>query len=406
LYLTINEDISSAKGGVSNKLLNKVRAIGTQVSGCTLLNARISLDHDEVKELSSNSELNDIQIGVQNANKGSLNTINTDKTFYKKLTDYIVAKNYKQDRIIMRYPLASPGLLHLAKNFSGKIVFEHNTKEGEEVKLSISRKNYAPFSLRPSKFFFWLNEKKIPLHFENHLAPKILGYAHSGACVTSEIAAYEKKRALGYRTFVSSNFYNISETTLIKRSYDPAKEPLCIGMIVTTTAAWYGLERLLRSFSKVQKNFRLVLAGIEPDNAELKSLLSKYNITENFFVPGKLPKARLHEFYSQVHICLGSLALFKIGLNYASTLKVKESVSCGIPVAPGYFEEDFHSNEEFKPFYFQIPNDDSDINFSGLQKFAQQFYSGGSNQQKLRDLAMKYLDVNVKVKQLVKNISE
>jgi hypothetical protein len=406
LYLTINEDISSAKGGVSNKLINKVRALRAQVQACHLLNARFTLEHDEIKELDNNHELNNIQIGVRNANKGYLNTINTDKIFYKKLTEYIIAKNYKQDRIIMRYPLASPGLLELAKAFDGTIVFEHNTKEAEEVKLSIGRKNYARFSLRPSKFFFWLSEKKLPLYFENNLAPKVFRYAHSGACVTSEIAAYEKKRCSDYRTFVSSNFYNVNETALIKRSYDPGKEPLCVGMIVTTTAAWYGLERLIRSFSKVQKDFRLLLAGIDPDNSELKSLLSRYKITENFSALGKLPKERLNEFYSQVHVCLGSLALFKIGMNYASTLKVKESVSCGMPVAPGYFEEDFYNNPEFKPFYFQIPNDNSDIDFVSLQEFTQQFYSDESKQQKLRDLAMKYLDVNVKVKQLVKNISE
>jgi hypothetical protein len=406
LYLTINEDISSTKGGVSNKLMNKVRAVQVQGSACNLLNARITLEHNEVIELDGHDGFNDIQIGVSTANKGYLNTVNTDTAFYKKLTEYIIGKNYGQDRIIMRYPLASPGLLHLSKTFSGKIVFEHNTKETEEIKLNISKKKYAYFSLRPSKFFFWLNEKKLPLHFENHFAPKIFGHAHSGACVTSEIATYEKKRCAEYKTFISSNFYNVSETALVKRSYDAEKEKLCLGMIVTTTAAWYGLERLMRSFSKVQKNYRLLLAGIEPGNPELKSLLSKYKITDNFYSLGKLPKERLHEFYSQVHVCLGSLGLYKIGLNYASTLKVKESVSCGIPVAPGYFEEDFYSNPEFRPFYFQIPNDASDIDFSGLQKFALQFYSDGSNQQKLRDLAMKHLDVSIKVKQLIQNISE
>src|SRR5690606_37863723 len=115
-----------------------------------------------------------------------------------------IKHNLHFDRIIFRYPNASEGLRNFSKAFYKKIVFEHNTKELEELRLQISAKNYVKFSLRPSQFFYWYQEKRYPLYAEKCISKKIMKNAFAGACVTTEIASYEKARFAGYRTFVSS----------------------------------------------------------------------------------------------------------------------------------------------------------------------------------------------------------
>ena len=369
-----------------------------------LLNATVSYEHNEVKLLKKNNYFVSIEIGVKEVNNGYLNKIKTDKLFYKKLTQYITVNAIKFSRIIFRYPFASLGLKQFAKNFQDKIVFEHNTKEIEELTINIRNKKYAFFGLRPSLFFFWLQEKKYPLFCEKYISKQIFNYAHSGACVTSEIAAYEHKRNRNYKTFVSSNFYNVSETILSTSFYDEKADVLTIGMIVTTSASWYGLDRLFGSFALVQNNYKLVVAGIEKSNEYVERLLAKNGIQKNIEFLGKINKDELNAFYNSIHVCFGSLGLHRLNLNFASTLKVKESVSFGVPVVIAYNEEDFFKNDDFFEFYLQLENSDQLIDFELIRAFAAKFYSNPENKVILRNLAFKYMDVQVKMKSLIDNV--
>lgn len=404
LYLTINETLSE-HGGVSNKLFNKVTALREEVKICNYLNAKILIDKDGLTEKNIKAGFKEIQIGVKKANKGYLNKVNSDILFYETLSSFLIDQDYKFDKIICRYPLASFGLLKFSKKFKNKIVFEHNAFELAEVRLHLQNKKSIKFSLRPSLFFYWLQEIELPVFAEKRLSKRIYLNAHSGACVTSAIAEYEKKICPSYKTFVSSNFYQVSLVNYrsVKWNYD--NELLSLGFIVTNFAPWYGVERLLRSFSKVQLKYKLYLAGIDPDDAYLKKLLKNNNITSNFYCAGKLDQQELATFYHDIHLTFGSLAIYKSDSTFASTLKVKESIAYGRPVVLAYFEEDFYNNEEFKPYYLQFPNDDSDLDFEKIEDFAKTFYSDMGNQKKLHDLALKYMDASVKMKTLVENIS-
>lgn len=403
LYLTINENITSQDEGVSKKLISKIKAIRKLCSNCILLNASLNLSHDEFKLIEKNEDFVNIEIGVKNANRGYLNKIKSDHLFYQKLGNYIIDNNILSDRIIFRYPFATGGLKLFAKRFYKKIVFEHNTKEIEELKLNISNKHFAKFSLIPSCFFYWYQEKIYPLFAERYLAPKIMNYAYAGSCVTTEIAEYEKKRNPGYKTFVSSNFYNFSNVPIATSVYN-GTEMLSLGMIVSTTASWYGLDRLLKSYAPYQKKHKLIVAGINESDEKVKKLIIDNKISENICFLGKINKNELESFYNSVHVCFGSLGLYNLNLNYASTLKVKESLAFGVPVVVGYKEEDFMTHKEFSPYYFQLPNDDSNIDFDSIQQFVFKFYSDKENKIKLRQLALKYMDVDVKMNALVENI--
>jgi glycosyltransferase involved in cell wall biosynthesis len=404
LYLTVNENITSEKEGVAKKLLAKVAAIQSISSSCRLLNAIINYGHNDTVTLTSTGTFINIEIGVKQANEGLLKKIKSDVLFYEKLAAYIEQNQISFDRIIFRYPFVTKGLKHFCERFDKKVVFEHNSKEIEEQRLVVNNKQYGKFGIFPSQFFYWYQEKVYPLYAEKYLFKATTDHAFAGSCVTREIAGYEKKRNPAYRTFVSSNFYDVSAASISSSHYEE-DIPLALGMIITTTAPWYGLERLLRSFSKVQEDYRLIVAGIAADNDYVQKLLQKYRIIRHVRFLGKLSKEELPAFYNSVHVCFGSLGLHTIHLNYASTLKVKESVSFGIPVILGYYEEDFVGNPEFEPYFLQLTNDDSVIDFSVITQFAKRFYSDPQNKQRLRQLAFKYLDVRVKMDLLVQHIA-
>lgn len=403
LYLTINETIT-AHGGVSNKLFSKVEALSIEVKSCVFLNAKMSFENDSASEKSLKQGFSEVVIGVKEANTGYLNKIKSDILFYKKLAVYLERNQISFDRIIFRYPFASKGLKNFCEHFDRKIVFEHNSKEIEEQRLAISNKRYVRFGIFPSRFFYWYQEKIYPVYAEKYLFKGITRHAYAGSCVTREIADYERRRNRAYKTFVSSNFYDVSTASLSQSHYEEGTM-LTLGMIVTTTAAWYGLERLLRSMSPVQEQYKLVIAGIAPEEPFIQKLLEEHGIKKNIIFLGKIAKDELPAFYNSVHICFGSLGLHTINLNYASTLKVKESVSFGIPVILGYREEDFAGNAEFGPYYLQLANDDSVIDFSIITQFVKTFYSDPQNKQRLRQLAFKYLDVHVKMDLLVQHIA-
>ena len=403
LYITINENISSIYEGVSKKLLTKINALQKICSSCILLNGKISIEHNDVKIVEKNNRFVTVEIGVKEGNVGYLNKIKSDKLFYRKLADYIENNQFVTDRIIFRYPYATAGLKQFAKRFNKKIVFEHNSKEIKEQKLNIAKKKYAKFSFLPSQFFYWFQERKYPLYAEKYLSCSILKNAFAGSCVTTEIANYERRRNRGYKTFVSSNFYDFSNVQLSTFVYQK-NEILSFGMIVSTTATWYGLDRLIRSFAPFQKKYKLVIAGIEQSNELVKKLIEENNITENIYFLGKIKTHQLTSFYNTVHVCFGSLGLYNLDLNYASTLKVKESLAFGVPVVIGYNEEDFIANKDFAPYYLQLPNCNSLFDFDAIKTFAVKFYADPENKRKLRDLALKYMDVNVKMKALLENI--
>lgn len=401
IYLTINETLSQTSG-VTNKLSAKIAALQKYTDGCRFMNAVMSVDHDEVKQTVVGDLGVAVEIGVKMANRGYLNQISMDHLFYQRLAVFI--RSFSEfDRIVMRYPLASSGLRDFTRHFESRVVFEHNTFEIEELRLTI-KKRTVPFSLRPSLFFYWFQEMKWPLLAEQFISKEIFSNAHSGACVTTEIASYERRRCRKYRTFVSSNFYAVSDVVPQHLEWREG-ELLNLGFIVTDFSPWYGIDRLLRSFSKVQAGYRLYLAGIDASDGRLNALLKQYDIRMNFFCLGKLNRSELAQYYGSVHVAFGSLALYKANLSMASTLKVKESIAYGRPVVVAYTEQDFYGNSAFDGLYLQLPNDATPIDFEKISDFARRFYADPGNQKRLHELALQTIDVDVKMKKFVSAVA-
>ncbi len=99
-------------------------------------------------------------------------------------------------------------------------------------------------------------------------------------------------------------------------------------------------------------------------------------------------------------IGFGSLELYKINLNEASTLKVRQYANNGLPFIIGYHDSDISEIDEFKGLFMQVPNDNSDLPITEIYNWAANVNTP-ENKQTLRNLSKKHLSWTSKMKTLI-----
>lgn len=396
IYLVIDEYHESNMTGVSQKISAKVNSFKSLKQDAILISLKRNYANDFNSEVKLKNDIIQYNIGLKNCIRGRLNKISVDKYVFKEVANFI--KSFEFDYIIFRYPGASLGLCNFLKEFKGKVYFEHNTIEIEELKLDVKRKSNINFNIRPSLFLYWFEEKKLDILSEKYVAPYILKNAGGGICITSEIACHEKSKFKKYKTIITGNGFDFNSIEIAPKGFD-RNGKLIIGYVVSSNLPWFGIERIIESLNQTKSNFdfEIRVAGINEEKAITHPKV-KYL--------GYLAKQDLSNFYSQVHVTFGPLALYKKGLEYASALKIKESIAYGIPFVIGYKEEGISNNDLFKDYFLEVSNNNELIDFDRIVLFVEQFYKNQSNQTSLRELGKKHFDTEVISKLILEGINQ
>lgn len=139
----------------------------------------------------------------------------------------------------------------------------------------------------------------------------------------------------------------------------------------------HGYERILEGMNLYYSNggtrkVKLFLAGDGPETDMYKNLVNKYNLADKVVFCGKLQGEELNEAYNNADIGLGSFGFYKIGLDSASSLKTKEYLAKGLPVAAGCVEE--FIKDEGKKYYIDFPNDSTPVDINRLVEFYDSLY--------------------------------
>ncbi|MBI6013286.1 glycosyltransferase, partial [Clostridium perfringens] len=122
---------------------------------------------------------------------------------------------------------------------------------------------------------------------------------------------------------------------------------------VASMRKWHGYDRLIQAIgeyyktsnSKLDINFHIVGSG--PEISKYKQISSKYNIDKNIIFYGELGGHKLDKLFDKCDIAIGSLGLYRIGLERVSTIKSKEYCARGIPFIYAYVEPKISEKEEF-----------------------------------------------------------
>lgn len=142
-------------------------------------------------------------------------------------------------------------------------------------------------------------------------------------------------------------------------------------LAVATMNKWHGYERVIEGMADYYANngteniiFRLIGEGMESD--KYRQLVERYKLQEHVEFLGRLEGEELNRQYDDVDIAIGTLAMYKINITYASPIKLGEYCARGIPFVYGYEDCGFSGKEEFA---LKLANDSSPVDMKELVGF-------------------------------------
>lgn len=143
-------------------------------------------------------------------------------------------------------------------------------------------------------------------------------------------------------------------------------------LAVASMCEWHGYERIIKGLSewkdKKAEKYVLDLVGDEGDGSlsRWKTLTHELGIEKRVIFHGRMTGDALTEMYNTATVGLSSLAMYKVGFQYGSVLKLREYMARGLPFV--YAHDDPHMSEDL-PWCLKIPNDGSTINMERIDEF-------------------------------------
>lgn len=302
---------------------------------------------------------------------------------YDLIEKSIDLKRY--DYIILRYPLAdASGIDFMARH---QVISEHHTLELQHSKSFLNSK-ISPI-LRIAKH--------IRLNQEKKYGQKILENTRGIVGVTDEIRDFELGRS-GCRRIPA---ISISNGILVDRINHTGFQPfngkkLNLAMLVGSFYPWHGLDRIISGVENYQGNVdvRLHFIGrITRDDIRYPGL--------------DFSKVEFHGFHTgssldllmrKMNFAIGPLALHRVGLTEACTLKIREYTARGIPFVLAYKDIDLYQVDEDNRFYMECENSDMPVEMDAIIEFAARMSRKSRPVSELmRNYANKYMDWSAKM---------
>lgn len=323
------------------------------------------------------------------------------KTHYTDLLkEFLESRSF--GLVFMRYPGGSRALLRFLDQEKPRLLFEHNSKEIEEKRFYLKS-----FKLKDYLYQLSRGQKNLLQHWrylyeEWKWGPVCLARAKGGIAVTHEIAAYEENRCKSYKVAVIPN--GIDFTGIQARTAPLFDESTGLTLLFSSGSAnaWHGLDRFLTGLSNYKGKTPVTLYIVGLYLYHYQPLIDQLNHRENLEVicTGLVNKEEMSIYMAKAHIGIGSLGLHRIPLKEASTLKVREYCSVGLPFIISHEDVDLELHPEFKPFYQTFAANDSPIDLSLVLDFAHELYQIEQFELELRKLAEMHLSTDAKMKTL------
>lgn len=236
----------------------------------------------------------------------------------------------------------------------------------------------------------------------------ISGLSAPDKCVFMEIPTIPYDKELSVKMLASDNYYKsflkgkvkafFSPTKpkgmkeylgtpifRIRNGIDPTEIPLnnpnikdnCLRLIgVGWISKWHGFDRIIKSIASQKylsdgTKVELNIVGTGRAHAELVELCDELGLHEHVFFHGSAEGKLLDDIYGNCHLAVGSLALFRLGLNYAETLKNREYLIRGMPILIAHDDAICGGNYQG---VLSVENDDSEIMLEPILQKATEFY--------------------------------
>lgn len=396
LYIYFGGNFSWTSSGVQKKVISKVSAINELGHPCDC----ISFSSNIEEEIQMGSYIRVLPIAKSKTRK-FFNILREQHDYYVSLIAWLKNNIQNYDVLIMRYPLASKGLYQLVNTYSKKIVFEHNTKELEELLITQkeNRKKIA-FACKPGFFFYYLEIGLFPYLSEKYFAPKIFKQALLGISVTKEIANYESNRCIGYENKVITNGIDVDSCPL-RIANEIVNNEINLFILTGGNVPWHGVERIISGIKNYKGSANISVDIIGSFNESQVQMALELGVDKKInFIP-HVEYSLLTNRLNKYHAGIGTLAAFSKGLKEASPLKVREYFARGFACVVGYEDTDINEHKEFDSYVLKVPADETPLDFYQIETFVKNVYQDTKHHLKIRELTTKFLDTKVKMQQLI-----
>jgi len=234
--------------------------------------------------------------------------------------------SFHPDIIYYRQGIWYPGLTKALKAY--QVVLEVNTNDLIEIK----------------------NESFVRRIIYKFGRNKILNCINGLVAVTNELNELYSFKKVPRLTI--GNGYIFDENQIVKKRNSDRPQLVFVG---SPNCQWHGVDKIYYLAQKLPE-FDFHIIGIN-NTTSLNNL--------NFY--GYLSIEKIKKIYSFCDVAIGSLSLYKAGVNESSTLKVREYLSYGLPVILGGFDVDMKGTS----YILELPNETDNIkdNISIIREF-------------------------------------
>ena len=223
--------------------------------------------------------------------------------------------------------------------------------------------------------------------------------------VTDEITAFWGRR-LFYRNIPTATIPNGFDTQSIDVRTSPPFDSHNIHILfVGNVSRWHGLDRMLQGIAEyrghVHINFHIVGEGVEIEN--LKKMNNSLTTSATIHFHGFLRGTDLDRMFDTCHVAIGSLGLHRNMMKQASSLKVREYCSRGIPFILSNIDPDFPDNFAY---CLHVDPSDKPVVIEEIISFTQKVFENGQHPRIMRKYAEEHLDWHVRMVKLTEFIKK
>jgi glycosyltransferase involved in cell wall biosynthesis len=172
------------------------------------------------------------------------------------------------------------------------------------------------------------------------------------------------------------------------RTADPAVRLLALASM----SGWHGYDRILRSLAAYQGDIdvRIEFAGGDGDGslAKWRLLTDELHLQDRVTFHGPLYGETLEELITACDLGVGSLGMFRYGLQQGMTLKVREFMARGLPFISAVFDP---ALPDGRGFFLQVINDETPIEMAEIVSFARQVKADAALPNAMREYAEQHL---------------
>lgn len=170
-----------------------------------------------------------------------------------------------------------------------------------------------------------------------------------------------------------------------------SKEAIVL-LAVASMAKWHGYERVIEGMAEYyrgngeKKNIIFKLVGEGPEISRYKNLVHHYGLESHVEFWGQLEGEELNRQYDEADMAVGSLGMYKTGLEQGAPIKMREYCARGIPFLYGYKDLGFEGKEDY---VMCLPNNSEKIDMQKVLEFYKRLSDDTSLIYRMREDAMR-----------------